>query len=157
MPTNRFMGYAMANRAEVADSSTSFLTIAQAAPRLGLTPAGVRSRVRRGLVRTQRANDGRLLIEVPADAEFRHEPIHDDDDELQAEIDHLRRELEAARLGMVKAEGERDTAVATAAARVEAAERIIADLTQQRDRLADQLQAMVADARRPFWKKWMAL
>ena len=114
----------MTDRAEAADSSASFMTIAQAAPRLGLTPAGVRSRVRRGLVRTQRANDGRLLIEVPADAGLRrepiHEPIHDDDDELQAEIDHLRRELEAARLGMVKAEGERDTAVATAAAKVEA-------------------------------------
>ena len=150
----------MTDRAEAADSSASFMTIAQAAPRLGLTPAGVRSRVRRGLVRTQRANDGRLLIEVPADAGLRrepsHEPIHDDDDELQAEIDHLRRELEAARLGMVKAEGERDTAVATAAAKVEAAERIIADLIQQRDRLADQLQVMIAEARRPWWRRWVA-
>ncbi len=146
----------MTDRAETADSSTSFMTIAQAAPRLGLTPAGVRSRVRRGLVRTQRANDGRLLIEVPADAGLRREPIHDGDDELQAEIDHLRRELEAARLGMVKAEGERDTAVATAAAKVEAAERIIADLIQQRDRLADQLQVMIAEARRPWWRRWVA-
>jgi hypothetical protein len=147
----------MTNQAEVTDSSMSFLTIAEAAPRLGLTPAGVRSRVRRGLVQVKRANDGRLLIGVPVDVDARrepvHEPAHDDDDELQAEVDHLRRELETARLGLVKAEGERDTAVATAAARVEAAERIIDDLKQQRDRLADELRHALADARRPWWRR----
>ncbi len=56
---------------------------------------------------------------------------------------------------MVKAEGERDTAVAIAAAKVEAAERIITDLIQQRDRLADQLQVMIAEARRPWWRRWV--
>jgi hypothetical protein len=40
-----------------------------------------------------------------------------------------------------------------AAAKVEAAERIITDLMPQRDRLADKLQAMIADSRRPWWRR----
>jgi hypothetical protein len=74
--------------------------------------------------------------------------------ELGLEIDQLRRELEAARLALAKADGERDvavakltaerdTATATAAAKVDAAERIIAEL-----------RAILADMRRPWWQRW---
>jgi hypothetical protein len=73
------------------------------------------------------------------------------EDELALETDALRRELEAARLALVRAEGERDTALAKADARVEAAERIIAELRT----MLDASRAELADARRPWWRRWV--
>ncbi len=72
---------------------------------------------------------------------------------MALEVDMVRRELAAAHLALVKAEGERDTAVArlqaerdaalaTAAAKIDAAERVIAEL-----------RAMLADACRPWWRR----
>jgi DNA-binding Lrp family transcriptional regulator len=123
---------------------TVLLPLAEAAPRLGLHPSALRSRIRRGLVTAKKGNDKRILVEVPANAR----PIHDEtvaspEHDLAAEVDELRRELDVERLARVRAEGERDTAVATAAAKVEAAERLITELRKLLD-----------DACRPWWQRW---
>jgi hypothetical protein len=47
------------------DVATVWLSIAEAAPRLGVTVDGLRSRVRRGLVTPRKGNDGRLLVPYP--------------------------------------------------------------------------------------------
>jgi hypothetical protein len=140
-------------------SPTLLLSLAEAASRLGLHPSALRSRIRRGAVTAKRGNAGQLLIEVPANAR----PPSDEaaaspsspEGELGLEIDQLRRELEATRLAVAKADGERDVAVArltaeraaataTAAAKVDAAERIIAEL-----------RAELARLRLPFWRRWL--
>jgi hypothetical protein len=125
---------------------TILLPLAEAAPRLGLHPSALRSRIRRGLIMAKKGNDGRILVEVPADAQ----PVHDNvmaspEHDLAAELDELRRELDQERIARVRAEGERDTAVATATAKVEAAERVIAELRKLLD-----------DTRRPWWRRWLA-
>jgi hypothetical protein len=48
------------------DEATSWLTIAEAASRLGLSPFGVRSRIKRGTLRTRKGNHGRVLVAMPA-------------------------------------------------------------------------------------------
>ncbi len=99
----------------------------------------------------RRGNAGQFLVEVPADAKpASDEPVASAEDELALEIDTLRRELEVARLALVRAEGERDTATATAAAKVEAAERVIAELRT----MLDASRAELAEARRPWWRRW---
>ena len=53
--------------------ATILVSTAEAAAHLGLTPAGVRSRVRRGALRARHGNSGQLLIEIPADAQSAHD------------------------------------------------------------------------------------
>jgi hypothetical protein len=135
----------MTNADESAPLPTVLLPLAEAAPRLGLHPSALRSRIRRGLVTAKKGNDKRILVEVPANAR----PIHDEaiaspEHDLAAEVDELRRELDVERLARVRAEGERDTAVATATAKVEAAERLITELRKLLD-----------DAGRPWWRRWV--
>jgi hypothetical protein len=132
---------------EAEGSPAILLPLAEAASRLGLHPSALRSRIRRGLVIAKKGNDGRLLVEVVANAR----PDHGDattspEDELHAEIDFMRGQLEAARIAMAKAEAERDAAVATSSAKVDAAERVVTEL---RDR-SDRLEAALAEARRPW-------
>ena len=91
----------------------------------------------------KKGNDGRILVEVMANARPDHdEVVASPEDELRLEIDLLRGQLEAARVVAAKAEAERDAAMATAVAKVESAERVITEL-----------RAMLADARRPWWRR----
>ena len=53
------------------NGSANWLGVAEAAPLLGLTVDGLRSRIRRGLVTTRKGNDGRLLVSVSANAPAR--------------------------------------------------------------------------------------
>jgi hypothetical protein len=138
------------------------LRVSEAAPRLGLSAIALRSRIRRGSVAARRGNAGQLLIEVPADAPV-HAIAHTGEgasngasaappspiEDLQAEIDALRHELSE-----VKAQ--RDAASAIAAAKVEAAERIIAELRTARDRetaRADRSEAELAQARKGWLER----
>jgi hypothetical protein len=89
------------------DGSTAWLPIAEAAPRLGLTVDGVRSRIRRGLVTTRKGNDGRTLVAIfiveaanghdqslDASKPVTHDQVsHDEADELRAEVVELRVKL----------------------------------------------------------------
>src|SRR3954451_3840762 len=140
----------MTNPDDAAASPTVLLPLAEAASRLGLHPAALRSRIRRGLVMAKKGNDGRILVEVMANTRPDHgEVMTTPEDELHAEVDYMRDQLEAARVAMAKAEAERDAAVATSAAKVDAAERIVAELRARGDRL----EAQLAEARKPWLAK----
>ena len=122
----------MANDDKTTVSPTILLPLAEAASRLGLHPSALRSRIRRGAVTAKRGNDKRLMVEVPANTEPRHDVATiSPDDELAAEIDYLRDALMVARERAVGAE-ERAAAVRE---------------------LADRLTAELAEARRPWWRK----
>jgi hypothetical protein len=56
----------MTNGGEGQDNATVLLSVTEAASRLGLHPAALRSRIRRGNVAVKRGNSGGLLVEVPA-------------------------------------------------------------------------------------------
>jgi hypothetical protein len=135
---------------ETTAAPTLLLPLAEAASRLGLHPSALRSRIRRGLVTAKKGNDGRILVEVMANARPDHgEVMVTAEDELRAEVDFMRGQLEAARIAMAKAEAERDAAMATSAAKVEAAERVVTELRVRGDRL----EAALAEARRPWLAK----
>ena len=132
---------------------TVLLPVSEAASRLRLTPAGLRSRIRRGLVRTQRGNQGQHLVECPRDPP----PLHDadgvrhdqavtqePDEELSAEVDALRRELGEERLARARLE-ERLAGIERAhAAELGAKETTVADL-----------RAELARLRLPPWRRWL--
>jgi hypothetical protein len=98
----------------------------------------------------KKGNDGRILVEVMANARPDHGQVTvTAEDELRAEVDFMRGQLEAARIARAKAEAERDAAIATSAAKVEAAERVVTELRVRGDRL----EAALAEARRPWLAK----
>ena len=120
-----------------AAASSVLLPISEAAPRLRLHPSALRSRIRRGVIQARRGNAGQFLVEVPANAQPAPEiAVASPEDDLALEVAVLRRELEAALLALARAEGERDTT--TAAVKIEAAKRVIAEL-----------RIMLSEARRP--------
>ena len=121
-----------------AAASSVLLPISDAAPRLHLHPSALRSRIRRGVIQARRGNAGQFLVEVPANAQPAPEiAVVSPEDDLALAVAVLRRELEAARLALIRAEGERDTT--TAAVKIEAAKRVIAEL-----------RIMLSEARRSF-------
>ena len=88
----------MTNPDDAATSPTVVLPLAEAASRLGLHPAALRSRVRRGAATARRGNNGRLLVEVTADAPVRHDlATASPDEELAAEVADLLVELAGLR------------------------------------------------------------
>jgi hypothetical protein len=124
------------------DGSASWLTLSEAAPRMGLTVDGLRSRIRRGLVKPRRGNDGRLLVALSVEGaegghgpvQPGHEPIHDDDEaeRLSATVTELREEVMEARLAAGQAAAERDAANAMLADARAKAERLEAQLVEAR-------------------------
>jgi hypothetical protein len=108
------------------DGSTSWLPISEAAPRLGLTVDGLRSRIRRGLVTPKKGNDGRLLVAVSMDSPATgHELVMDMSSPLtdHGEADELRAEVLDLRIGMARLEEQLTATKAVAAAEVEAMRR----------------------------------
>src|SRR3954465_9962389 len=93
---------------ETTASPTVLLPLAEAASRLGLHPSALRSRIRRGLVMAKKGNDGRILVEVMANVRPDHgEVTVTAEDELRAEVDFMRGQLEAARITAATAVAER--------------------------------------------------
>jgi hypothetical protein len=90
------------------ETDATWLTVAKAAPRLGLTPDGLRSRIKRGQISARKGNDGRLLVGVVLNgSDPGHEPGHEPAGPGSAEPDHnLLQDLLAARERAARAEGE---------------------------------------------------
>jgi leucyl aminopeptidase (aminopeptidase T) len=102
----------------------------------------------------KKGNDGRILVEVAANAQPRHDlALASPDEEMALEMDMVRRELAAAHLALVKAEGERDTAIAKLQAERDAALAMAAAKVEAGERVVAELRAMLADARRPWWQR----
>lgn len=124
------------------------LSLVEAAARTGRKPEAIRAMVHRGRLKAVRGNDGRLLVELPADPAVAGRPAGQEPDEagqvaaLEAELAGLREALSRALLAAGRAEAERDAAKATAAAEVAALRELVAEL-----------KAMLAEARRPWWRR----
>jgi hypothetical protein len=136
----------MADPDQPGPASTVFLPVSEAASHLRLTPNGLRSRIRRGMIRTKRGNQGQHLVEVPRDPPPAYDqPLtHEPDEELLAELDSLRRELSEERLVRARIEE-----------RLAGIERAHAAELGARDSTITDLRAKLARLRLPFWRRWL--
>jgi hypothetical protein len=132
------------------------LPLVEAAVRLGKTTEAVRSMVRRGRLSAVKGNDGRLLVAVPPELD-RAAVVADDDrsepgarpadeqlarllaerDEALLEADHLREMLRDALVARAEARARREAEAAA------------------KDALIEELKAMLAEARRPWWRRFV--
>ena len=132
-----------------ADDATLWLHVEEAAARLGIRPAALRTRIARGQHPHRKDNRGRLLVPVSAALAL---PSSDEDGHRQnEEVERLRQRVEDltaslhdVQLTLAKAEA------ATEIVKVKAE----AEVTAQRELVAE-LRAMLAEARRPFWRRWV--
>lgn len=114
-----------------------WLGLSEAAAVTGLAREAVRARARRGLIPSRKGNDGRIVVQIPAG--LAAEAGQGEAGllaELTAEVADLREAL-------ARAVAERDAAMAVRMAEVAAKVELI-----------EELRAMLADARRPWWQRW---
>jgi hypothetical protein len=131
----------------------SWLTLSEAAGRSGLHREALRARAKRKQLPSQRNNLGQLLVMLPPDlltpaqgaaqgaAQAQAEQLTDLVRDLEQELAEVRATAQA---DLAKAIAERDAAREVAEAKVGAMERLVAEL-----------QAMLAEARRPWWRRWI--
>jgi hypothetical protein len=119
-----------------------WLTLTEAVALTGLNRETLRSRARRGLIPHRRGNAGNMLVQIDRgmtgddrDATAPDRGMTDAVTELQEEVTELRDRL-------ARSEAAREKAEEVAAAKVAAKEEVIAEL-----------RALLADARRPWWRK----
>ncbi len=125
-----------------------WLTVAAAARRLGVSPRAIRGRIRRGTISTKaNGNAGKLVLVRPGDVSA-DGPEDDPGDEREL----LREELAEARVTIARLEERVEAARAVAVADVATAR---AEL-EARERYMAQLEAMLAEARKPWWSRWFA-
>jgi hypothetical protein len=107
-----------------------WLTIAAAARQLKVSSRAIRGRIDRGTIQWKAAgNAGKLVLVHPEDT-----PADDPGAGPEDEVDRLREELMEARVAQARAE-ERAAALRE---------------------LVDELKAQLAEARRPWWKRWFS-
>jgi prophage DNA circulation protein len=142
------------------------MTLAEAAATTGRPAEAIRAMIRRGKLKATKGNDGRYLVAVPA--ELRRPPGQPDCSRsaergqegngrlaaLQEAVEEWRAAAEDARLEAAVATAERDAAKATAAVEIEAMRRQTGAELAAKDALVTELRAMLAEARRPFWRRW---
>ena len=153
----------MADQQPDAADPSPLISLAEAARRTGRHPEALRALVRRGRPTARRGNDGRLLLrldDLPADlpepAATGQWPGERPDlawqlADLETLVGELRDELLGAKLGIGRLEAERDTASALGEARVATVRAEVA----AKEELIAELRAMLADARRPWWRRLM--
>jgi len=129
------------------DDGTLWLRVDEAAARLGLHPSALRSRVARGQHPHRKDNHGRVLAAVPAGVTLpsSDEGSHRHNEELatlRQRVDELTASLTEARVALVRAEATGAIATAKAGAEVAAQRELVAEL-----------RAMLAEARRPWWRR----
>jgi hypothetical protein len=135
------------------EDGLTWLPLQEAAVRLGKSSDAVRSLVRRDRLTARKRNNGGLLVAVPTDLDRSGDgqPTaggRSADGQMTAElrdtIAELQAELLEARVAQARAEAERDGLRATAAAE-----------TAALNVLVTELRADLAEARRPWWRRWV--
>jgi exoribonuclease II len=121
----------------------SWLTMSEAAERSGLHRDAIRSRARRGLIPSRRDNRGQWLVQLTADALAMGDQANGHD--LAMVVTDLQAEIADLRVALARAEADRDAAKAVAMAEVMAKDALVAELRKLLD-----------DARRPWWRRWLA-
>jgi hypothetical protein len=141
--------------------------VSEAAAALGLTPDGVRARIRRGTLPARKGNDGQWRVTLSTSVLSRQDDGQDGRDTSAADRqdnplqrlawleerlradDKFQAALAEERVARARAEGERDVARAEGASLREALAREADHARQERAR-ADRLEAALAEARRPW-------
>jgi hypothetical protein len=149
--------------------SPRLVGVVEAATALGLTPDGVRARIRRGTLAARKGNDGQWRVALPSTVLSRQDngqdgrgiPAVDRQDgplrlaQLEERLraaDELRAALAEERVARARAEGERDVARAESAVLREAMAREVDYARQERAR-ADRLAADLAEARKGWLER----
>jgi hypothetical protein len=144
-------GRVLADRRLDSDEAAPWLSLNEAARRLGTSVDALRSKARRGQVTTRRGTDRRLLVQVPADLRLGSDEAEDGEaprlstDELHHEIGELRE-----RLGRLEAERDAQQQIADARVREAQAEALA------KDQVIADLREALAWHRRPWWSRWLA-
>lgn len=128
-------------------------SLTEAAAMTGLDREAVRSRARRGLLPSRKNNRGETLVQVPAEmmttpdhpAAMMMTTIHEAVADLLTELAEVKTELARAEAQVAAARAVAVADVATAEAKVEARDMVIAELKE-----------MLAEARRPWWRRWLS-
>jgi hypothetical protein len=112
-----------------------WFTVAEAARRLRVSPRAVRGRIRRGTIEWKAAGNAGKLVRLPSGVPSGDVLADGPGDAVDAlfEIEMLREELAEARVAQARAE-----------------ERVAA-----KDVLIEELRAMLAESRRPWWRRWI--
>jgi hypothetical protein len=165
----------MADDAQGAAGQRPAVSLAEAARLTGRHPEALRALARRGRLVTRRGNDGRLLVELPADLMPEQRPAKSGQEpaaagqrpaewpdlagqvaDLETLVGELRDELMAAKLTIGRLEAERDAAKSLTAAEVAA---VRAEVTAK-DMLIEELRTLLtglrgelAEARKPWWRR----
>jgi hypothetical protein len=128
------------------DQPAAWLPLAEAARRLGVTVDSLRKRASRGLVEHRKGNDGRIVVLVngeTAASQWLADP--DELAEARAETERWRTLAEQRGIDLARAEERATATERVAEAKVAAAERLV-----------EELKAMLAEGRRPWWRRWVA-
>jgi hypothetical protein len=149
-----------------------WLTLSEAAARSGRHIGALRSLVRRGRLPARKGNGGQWLVQLP------DEPMAEPDAasgsatgsaigladgyamaELTAEVAELREQLARAEVereaARAVATAEIAAAKTSAAAEVKAARETALAEVAAKDQVIAELRAMLAEARRPWWRRWI--
>jgi hypothetical protein len=163
--------------AEDSHPTQPVVTLAEAAAMTGRPAEAIRAMIRRGKLKALKGNDGRTLVAIPAemiqppghpghgqgghlangaaaeDGQASNSATAEDSrvaglamavEEWRAAAEEARLTAAVAAARLASAERAHLAEVATAAAKVETAERLITEL-----------QKMLAEARRPWWRRWL--
>jgi uncharacterized coiled-coil protein SlyX len=139
------------------DRQDRTVSVAEAARRLGKSPDAIRSALRRKALEGYRDNQGDWRI--PADSLPTTDGGHDAIggrvvDALRQELDRLHEELRQARDAAEAARCLSDDRQATVADLRERLGRVEGAVAAKDDLIAE-LKAMLAEARRPWWRRWI--
>jgi hypothetical protein len=136
----------------------SWVTLAEASARTGRHIDALRTMVRRGKLERQKGNAGQWLVKLPPDGLARSDRGNDlvVDPDLTEVVAELREEATELRVALARAEASHDAMLAQARAEGDArAARAEAEAVAQRE-LAAELRKLLDDARRPWWRRWLA-
>jgi hypothetical protein len=122
------------------DQPAAWLPLAEGAKRLGVTVDSLRKKASRGLVEHRKGNDGRIMVLVGGET-VASQWLADPDElaDARAETDRWRTLAEQRGIDLARAE-EKAAAVETRLA--------------AKDELIAELKALLAEARKPWWRRW---
>jgi hypothetical protein len=138
----------MAEPSTEADDAAPWMTLSEAAERTGRHIDALRSLVRRKRLPAKKGNAGQWLVQLPAEPLTQPDKVSDlVGDEV---VTGLLAEVTEPREALARAEAEAQTARDTAGTRVAAVRAEV----EAKDALIAELKAMLAAARRPWWRRW---
>lgn len=140
--------------AQEQDEQGSWLTLSEAAARSGLHKEALRAKAKRGQLQHRRNNRGEMLVLLPPDlltpAQASAQGY------AQAQVEQLAELARTLETELVETKAELDKVREVARLNVEAAERLAAAQIDAKEQVIAELKAMLAEARKPWWRRWRA-